>query len=108
MTAMTAIFRASGRFCLAGSVLLVLAGCGGIEPWVKPYERDRLAEIGARLDSLSPLAVLARGYGLVRRARDGAIVRRLADVSPGERLAIRVAEAELDATLNAGRALEKG
>lgn len=26
--------------CSAG----LLAGCGGIEPWVKPYERDRLAD----------------------------------------------------------------
>ena len=51
MTAMTAIFRASGRFCLAASVLLVLAGCGGIEPWVKPYERDRLADPIMALDA---------------------------------------------------------
>jgi hypothetical protein len=27
---------------LIGSVLL-LCGCGSIEPWVKPYERERLA-----------------------------------------------------------------
>lgn len=24
--------------------LAVLSGCSGIEPWVKPYERDRLAD----------------------------------------------------------------
>jgi len=69
--------------------------------------RARLGELGGRLDSLSPLAVLARGYGLVRRARDGAIVRRVDDVGPGERLAIRVAEAELEATLDAARAPAK-
>ena len=23
---------------------LLLAGCTGVEPWVKPYERDRLAD----------------------------------------------------------------
>jgi exodeoxyribonuclease VII large subunit len=67
--------------------------------------RSRLAEFGGRLDSLSPLAVLGRGYALVRRARDGAIVRTVADVSAGERLAIRVAEAELDAALEAARPL---
>jgi len=65
----------------------------------------RLASLGARLDSLSPLAVLSRGYALVRRARDGAIVRRAADVSAGERLAIRVAEADLEAVLEAVRVL---
>jgi exodeoxyribonuclease VII large subunit len=67
--------------------------------------RSRLASLGGRLDSLSPLAVLSRGYALVRRERDGAIVRAAGDVSPGERLAIRVAEADLDATLDAVRAL---
>ncbi len=25
-------------------VPLLLAGCSGIQPWVKPYERDRLAD----------------------------------------------------------------
>ena len=29
---------------MLGSLLLGLAGCGGIEPWVKPYERASLAE----------------------------------------------------------------
>jgi exodeoxyribonuclease VII large subunit len=71
--------------------------------------RDRgqasLAELGGRLDSLSPLAVLARGYGLVRRAEDGGIVRSAADVKRGDRLAIRVAQAELEAVLEAARAL---
>jgi len=41
----------------------------------------------------------------VRRERDGAVVRAAADVSAGERLAIRVAEADLDATLDAVRVL---
>jgi len=68
----------------------------------------RLAELGGRLDSLSPLAVLARGYGLVRRADDGGIVRTAADVTPGDRLAIRVAEAELEATLEAATPLPRG
>ena len=32
----------------AGTLLLIMsglmAGCSGLEPWVKPYERDRLAD----------------------------------------------------------------
>ena len=28
-----------------------MSGCGGIEPWVKPYERDRLADPIMFLDS---------------------------------------------------------
>jgi exodeoxyribonuclease VII large subunit len=61
----------------------------------------------ARLQTLSPLAVLARGYALVRRARDGAIVRTAAQLEPGERLAVRVAEAEFEASVEVVRALPK-
>lgn len=30
--------------CGGAALLLAMAGCGGIEPWVKPYERERLAD----------------------------------------------------------------
>jgi hypothetical protein len=30
--------------CVLLAAALLLAGCSGIEPWVKPYERDRLAD----------------------------------------------------------------
>src|SRR5439155_9698834 len=29
---------------IAGAFALMLLGCGSIEPWVKPYERERLAD----------------------------------------------------------------
>jgi len=32
------------RFLLVLSVFAALSACGPIEPWVKPYERDRLAD----------------------------------------------------------------
>jgi hypothetical protein len=32
------------RFAVTGIAMALLTGCGGIEPWVKPYERDRLAD----------------------------------------------------------------
>ena len=69
--------------------------------------RSRLAERAGRLESLSPLGVLARGYALVRRSRDGAIVRSADQLARGERLAIRVAEAELEASLASARPLPK-
>jgi len=61
--------------------------------------RAALAERAARLEGLSPLAVLTRGYAVVRRARDGAVVRRADQLERGERLAIRLAEAELEAAV---------
>ena len=32
------------RGTLALTALLAFSGCSSIEPWVKPYERDRLAD----------------------------------------------------------------
>lgn len=34
----------AGRLILTLAGLCMLSACGGIEPWVKPYERDRLAD----------------------------------------------------------------
>ncbi len=42
--------RAIGRFLLPLLLLAGLPGCGSIEPWVKPYERDRLADPIMSLD----------------------------------------------------------
>jgi exodeoxyribonuclease VII large subunit len=53
--------------------------------------RRRLAEAASGLQALSPLAVLGRGYSLVRRERDGTIVRAAAEVAVGERLDVRLA-----------------
>ena len=36
--------RTKSRVLLALAGLFVLSGCSSIEPWVKPYERDRLAD----------------------------------------------------------------
>ena len=67
--------------------------------------RAALASAAGRLDSFSPLGVLGRGYALVRRAADGAIVRTAHQVGPGDSLDIRVAEAELKATVASVRSL---
>ncbi len=32
------------RHALCASGLLLLSACGSVQPWVKPYERDRLAD----------------------------------------------------------------
>ena len=52
--------------------------------------RRDLARVAAQLDALSPLGVLARGYGLTRR-EDGAIVRGANDVKAGDRITTRLA-----------------
>ena len=58
-------------------------------------EHRRLAEWAARLDALSPLAVLGRGYSIARRASDGRIVRSAREVSVGDRLDLQLAAGRL-------------
>ncbi|HTJ84799.1 MAG TPA: exodeoxyribonuclease VII large subunit, partial [Polyangiaceae bacterium] len=62
--------------------------------------RAALAERAARLDAMSPLAVLGRGYAVVR-TEDGRVVRRRDEVAAGERLHIRLAEGTVAATVDA-------
>lgn len=61
--------------------------------------RGELGRIGAQIAALSPLAVLDRGYAVVRR-EDGAIVRSAAGVRAGERLALRLARGALAVTVD--------
>ncbi len=41
---MTNTLRQTARLLAAALALAAVSGCSGIEPWVKPYERDRLAD----------------------------------------------------------------
>jgi exodeoxyribonuclease VII large subunit len=50
-----------------------------------------------KLDSLSPLAVLGRGYAIAFD-EDGGVIKRATDVGKGERVRIRLADGELDCT----------
>jgi len=59
--------------------------------------RARLDGGGGALAALAPDATLARGYAIVRRAPDGAIVRDPAEAPPGTALRLRVAQGELEA-----------
>ncbi len=65
--------------------------------------RAALAEAGAALTVLGPQATLERGYGIVRREADDAIVRDPAEVRGGSRLRIRVARGEFPATADEPR-----
>ena len=53
--------------------------------------RQRLAGLAGRLESLSPLAVLQRGYSLTHRTADGTLVTDGSQVEVGESLTTRLA-----------------
>jgi len=55
---------------------------------------ETVAAAAARLETLSPLNVLHRGYSLTRTA-DGRVVRDPGEVGPGDRLVTRVAGGEI-------------
>jgi exodeoxyribonuclease VII large subunit len=60
---------------------------------------DRIAALAGRLEALSPLAVIARGYSVVRDDQ-GRLVRRLADAPTGSHIAARLADGWLQATVD--------
>jgi exodeoxyribonuclease VII large subunit len=64
--------------------------------------RARLDGTAARLESVSPLAVLARGYALVTTPA-GAPITHAAGVKPGARMRLRFADGEVRATADGGR-----
>ncbi|WP_257462448.1 exodeoxyribonuclease VII large subunit [Archangium lipolyticum] len=61
-------------------------------------EKDTLASaqrhfqrLEGRLDAMSPLKVMSRGYAVTFRKQDGGVVRSISDVRPGEVLGIKFA-----------------
>ncbi len=58
-------------------------------------EASQLAGLGKRLETLNPLQVLARGYAVVTRRRDGLLIRKVAQAKDGVR--VRVSDGEFDA-----------
>ncbi len=62
--------------------------------------RARSDGVHHRLEALNPLAVLGRGYALVRTAQ-GQVVRSAGQVTGGDALEIRVAQGHIDARVTA-------
>jgi exodeoxyribonuclease VII large subunit len=58
-----------------------------------------LGALAGRLHSLSPLAVLGRGYAVCWNDDRTAIIRRAADVRPGDGVRVTLAEGEIDCTV---------
>lgn len=66
---------------------------------VLAFRRQAVRSFAAALDSLSPLAILGRGYSIVQTVPEGLIVRRARDVSVGDEIRARLAEGQLLASV---------
>jgi exodeoxyribonuclease VII large subunit len=66
-------------------------------------ERERVHGSRERLDALSPLQILKRGYAIVRDLDEGTVVASVAAAQAGHRLQIRVGDGAFGATVSAGR-----
>jgi len=58
-------------------------------------QQERFAVLAGRLNALSPLAVLGRGYAIVRHHESGAVVKAAQQVQTGDRLHIQLSRGEL-------------
>ena len=70
-------------------------------------KRQRFAGLSAGLDAMSPLKVLGRGYSVVMGS-DGAIVRSVRQLAPGQTVSLRLSDGSAQATVNTAREDEHG
>jgi exodeoxyribonuclease VII large subunit len=63
-----------------------------------------VATLSARLDALSPLSVLGRGYAVCWNETRDSIIRSAAAVSSGQRVQVTLAEGELTCRVESTRA----
>jgi exodeoxyribonuclease VII large subunit len=62
--------------------------------------RERLGGLQGRLEGVSPLATLERGYAIVHRRIDGQVVHSVSQVASGDGLRVRVGDGEFGATVD--------
>lgn len=57
--------------------------------------RRHVDALAGRLESLSPLGVLSRGYSLTQRVSDARLIRRASELSPGDEITTRFAAGQV-------------
>ena len=65
-------------------------------------QRQRFVAQVGKLDAMSPMKVLTRGYAMVAK-EDGTIVRSVSDVKPKQPIAVRVSDGTIVATVIGGK-----
>ena len=58
-------------------------------------KKKELARLFAKLDALSPLGVMARGYAIASE-EDGTVIRTVSKMTPGKKFSLRLSDGECD------------
>src|SRR5688500_16192065 len=69
--------------------------------------RERVNSARDRLDALSPLQILKRGYAIVRDLDSGTVVSSIGDTEPGHLLEIRVSDGAFGARVQDAKPLSR-
>ena len=62
-------------------------------------KKRQLAECAAKLEGLSPLGTLARGYS-VAKGKDGKVIKSVSQVCGGDMISVRVSDGEITAQVS--------
>jgi exodeoxyribonuclease VII large subunit len=62
----------------------------------KDRSKSQLSILAGKLNSLSPLAVLSRGYAIVQHAEEGRIVKSVEEVEEGDRLQLSISDGKIN------------
>ena len=62
-------------------------------------KKQRFVALTAKLDALSPLKVLSRGYAMAQK-EDGQLIRSAVNIKPDDLVVISLADCEFSATVN--------
>lgn len=69
-------------------------------PSIVDPHRAALRELAAKLDAMSPLRVLDRGYAIALHERTGKAVRKVADVKKGDAVKLRLSDGTVHARID--------
>jgi len=64
--------------------------------------KRHFVELTAKLDAMSPLKVLTRGYAMAQTA-DGTVIRSVKQVSSGDGITVQLSDGRISATVNDGK-----
>ncbi len=86
-----------GQSWQRGSLMLpqLLQRLSRAMPWVITGKKQQLRSAASTLDTLSPLAILSRGYSILETAPGGTIVKDAQSVRVGDRIRARLAKGRL-------------